>query len=151
WDPVVGSHLAGMGVLGLLAPESAGGLGVDEIDLVLILEECGRAALAGPLVEHAAVAVPALTGAADGSPAVGTAAAAWLRAAASGDIVVSAGPAGAEPVPYGAEAGLLLVERDGLVHAVPRSDVTGALPRTSVDRSRRFADVTWSGTTPLPG
>src|SRR5581483_8396976 len=37
WDPAVWSHLAGMGVLGLLAPESAGGLALDETDLVLIL------------------------------------------------------------------------------------------------------------------
>src|SRR5882724_456356 len=47
WDPAAWSHLAEMGVLGLLAPESAGGLALDEVDLV-------------------AVAVPAL--AAAGSP-----------------------------------------------------------------------------------
>src|SRR5712691_4981223 len=67
WDPAAWSHLAEMGVLGLLAPESAGGLALDEVDLVLVLEECGRAALPGPLVEHAAVAVPALASAA-GAP-----------------------------------------------------------------------------------
>src|ERR1044072_8041782 len=60
WDPAVWSQLADMGVLGLLAPESAGGLGLTEVDLVLVLEECGRAAVPGPVVEHVAVAVPAL-------------------------------------------------------------------------------------------
>src|SRR5882724_10956083 len=60
YDPGAWSHLAEMGVLGVLAPEPAGGLGLTEVDLVLILEEAGRAALPGPLVEHAAVAVPTL-------------------------------------------------------------------------------------------
>src|SRR5205085_2238913 len=60
-DPAVWSHLAEMGVLGLLAPDGAGGLGLDEVDFVLILEECGRAALPGPLVEHAAIAIPTLS------------------------------------------------------------------------------------------
>jgi len=164
WDPAVWSHLAGMGVLGLLAPESAGGLALDETDLVLILEECGRAALPGPLVEHVAVAVPALAAAAQaglpqngdaamtnaGVPAgVAGSAARWLRAAVAGDAVVSAA-AGPSAVAFGAEADLLLVERDGAVHAVERTDVTGVEPRTSVDRSRRFAEVTWSAATPLP-
>ena len=44
-----------MGVLGLLVPEAHGGLGLDELDLVLLLEETGRAALPEPLVETAAV------------------------------------------------------------------------------------------------
>ena len=148
WDPVVWSHLAEMGVPGVLAPDFAGGLALDEVDLVLILEECGRAALAGPLVEHAAVAVPALAAAAAGDdPRIG----AWLSAAAAGELVVSAAPSGPSVVAYGAEADLLVVERDGAVWAVQRADVSGAEPRTSVDRSRRFADVTWSRAIPLPG
>src|SRR5205085_2266327 len=105
------------------------------------LEECGRAALPGPLVEHAAVAVPALAAAAS---------AGWLRAAAAGDIVVTAA-SGPSTVPFGGEADLVLVERDGAVHAVERPDIIRCEPRTSVDRSRRFADVTWSRATPLPG
>jgi alkylation response protein AidB-like acyl-CoA dehydrogenase len=138
WDPTVWSHLAEMGVLGLLAPESAGGLGLDEVDLVLILEECGRAALPGPLVEHAAVAVPVLTGDRQ-------------RAAAAGEVVVSASPSGSAAIAYGAQADLVLVEHDGLIQAVMRDDVTGITARQSVDGSRRFAEITWSRATPLPG
>jgi alkylation response protein AidB-like acyl-CoA dehydrogenase len=52
--------LSEMGVLGVLAPESIGGLGLNEIDLVLVLEETGRFALPGPIVETAALAVPLL-------------------------------------------------------------------------------------------
>src|SRR2546423_5294872 len=86
FDPAVWSHLAEMGVLGLLAPESAGGLGLSEVDLVLILEESGRAALPGPLMEHAAVAVPALAAVDLAAPPPGGAVADWLRAAVAGEI-----------------------------------------------------------------
>ena len=54
--PRLWSKLAEMGVVGLTAPEAAGGLGMDEVDLVCLLEEAGRAALPEPLAEHTAVA-----------------------------------------------------------------------------------------------
>src|ERR1700728_100035 len=53
-------HLARMGVLGILAPAEFDGLGGDEIDLAVLMEECGRFAVPGPLAEHAAIGVPAL-------------------------------------------------------------------------------------------
>ena len=53
--PELWDKLAGMGVVGLTVPETHGGLGLDEVDLVLILEETGRAALPEPLVETTAV------------------------------------------------------------------------------------------------
>jgi alkylation response protein AidB-like acyl-CoA dehydrogenase len=53
-------RLGELGVLGVLTPEAHGGFGGDELDLVLLLEETGRAALPEPVVEHAAVAVPLL-------------------------------------------------------------------------------------------
>jgi len=52
--------LAEMGVLGVLAADDVGGLGLTDLDLVLVLEETGYAALPEPIVEHAAVAVPLL-------------------------------------------------------------------------------------------
>jgi alkylation response protein AidB-like acyl-CoA dehydrogenase len=55
WDA-----LTEMGVLGVLAPESVGGLGLTDVDLVLVLEETGRFALPEPIVETAAVAMPLL-------------------------------------------------------------------------------------------
>ena len=51
WDRDRWSALAEMGVVGLMAPEAAGGLGMTEVDLVLILEEAGRAALPEPLAD----------------------------------------------------------------------------------------------------
>jgi len=58
--PGAWARLAEMGVLGALAPAAAGGLGLTVVDLVLVLEETGYAALPEPIVEHAAVAVPLL-------------------------------------------------------------------------------------------
>jgi alkylation response protein AidB-like acyl-CoA dehydrogenase len=55
WD-----QLVKMGVVGLLAPESAGGLGLTFVDLVLLLEETGRHAVPEPIVETAAFGVPLL-------------------------------------------------------------------------------------------
>ena len=56
----VWSELAGMGVHGLMAPESAGGSGMDWVTMALVLAEAGRVALPLPLLETAAVGVAAL-------------------------------------------------------------------------------------------
>lgn len=55
WD-----QLDAMGVIGMLAPEADGGLGLTMVDLVLILEETGRHAVPEPIVETAAFGVPLL-------------------------------------------------------------------------------------------
>jgi alkylation response protein AidB-like acyl-CoA dehydrogenase len=65
-------RLGELGVLGVLAPEANGGFGGDYLDLVLLLEETGRAALPEPVVEHAAVAVPLLDEARAEAAAAGT-------------------------------------------------------------------------------
>ena len=43
--PGLWEQLADIGVVGLLAPETDGGLGLTLVDLVLVLEECGRHAV----------------------------------------------------------------------------------------------------------
>ncbi len=53
-------QLAEMGLTGILVPEAQGGLGMTEIDFILLAEQCGYAALPEPLVETAAIAVPLL-------------------------------------------------------------------------------------------
>lgn len=59
-DRGVWDSLDAMGVLSLLVPEVAGGMGLDEVFLVPILEEAGRVALPHPIVETAMVAAPLL-------------------------------------------------------------------------------------------
>jgi alkylation response protein AidB-like acyl-CoA dehydrogenase len=56
----VWSDLAEMGVLGIGVSEAAGGLGMAEVDWVLLAEETGYAALPHPFVETACVVAPLL-------------------------------------------------------------------------------------------
>ena len=53
--------LSEIGVTGLTVPEDHGGLGMDELVLVLVLEESGRAALPEPIVATTAVAMRVTT------------------------------------------------------------------------------------------
>jgi alkylation response protein AidB-like acyl-CoA dehydrogenase len=58
-QPQLWSLLGELGVWGTALPEEAGGLGLGMLDLVLVLEELGRAAFPGPSIEVVAAA-PAL-------------------------------------------------------------------------------------------
>ncbi len=124
--PGAWSALAEMGVLGAMAPESAGGLGLSVLDLVLLAEEAGYAALPEPFVEHAMVAVPVLP-----DPA----------AAAAGEVTATAA-IGAPFVPFGADADLVLLDDDDAVVCTARGGFT-ARPIDGVDASRRLATVTF--------
>jgi alkylation response protein AidB-like acyl-CoA dehydrogenase len=124
--------LADMGVLGALAPEGAGGLGLSLLDVVLIVEEAGYAALPEPLVEHALVAVPVLD---DPSRA------------ATGEITVTAS-LGDPYVLYAASADAIVVDDDDLLYIVDHADAMLA-PSSGVDGSRRLAWVEWDPATPL--
>jgi alkylation response protein AidB-like acyl-CoA dehydrogenase len=113
------SRLGELGVLGVLAPEAHGGFGGDFLDLVLLLEETGRAALPEPVVEHAAVAVPLLDDA-------------RAEAATAGGVTVTVAPPSGL-VPYADTADLVLLG-DRFVEPA-----TLHLRRhESVDRSRRL-------------
>jgi alkylation response protein AidB-like acyl-CoA dehydrogenase len=128
-------HLARAGVVGMTAPERFGGLGLGELDLVLVLEEAGRAALPEPLLETTAVAIPLV---AEIAPA--TFADRWLGAAAAGRAVVTVGLAGAPFVVDAARADLILLERGGEVHALERAHAR-LVPEPSVDGARKLARV----------
>ena len=57
-DDGIWQGLAEMGLPGILVPEEHGGLGLGLLDAALVARECGRAALAEPLVDTAFIAVP---------------------------------------------------------------------------------------------
>jgi alkylation response protein AidB-like acyl-CoA dehydrogenase len=115
-------RLGDLGVLGVLAPEAHGGFGGDFLDLVLLLEETGRAVLPEPVVEHAAVAVPLFDDARAG-------------AAAAGDLTITVVPPSGV-VPYADSADLALCGDD----FVEPSDLE-IRRRESVDGSRRLFTV----------
>ena len=143
--PGLWSTLAETGVVGLTAPEAHGGLGMNEVDLVMLLEEAGRAAVPGPLAEHTAVAVPALAEA-------GETAAATLAAAAAGDIMLTVGLADAEYVAAADLAGALVLQSGADLHLVESGDVT-LEAQESIDGTRHLARVEWAptATSPLDG
>jgi acyl-CoA dehydrogenase len=58
--PEVWNGLAALGVVGLLAPEAAGGAGMGMVDLAPVLEELGRAVHPGPFTATAVGAVSAV-------------------------------------------------------------------------------------------
>jgi alkylation response protein AidB-like acyl-CoA dehydrogenase len=130
--------LAELGVLGLLVPEHAGGLGLDEVSLILPLEETGRAALPEAVVETAAVAAPLLAGLEDRAIADP-----WLERIVIGETVVTVG---CEPNPWVSHADvadLLLLARNDELHAAPRADVQlESLPH--LDGAQRFFRVDWT-------
>jgi alkylation response protein AidB-like acyl-CoA dehydrogenase len=127
------SALGEMGVLAVLAREDRGGLGLGMLDLVLLLEESGFAALPEPIVEHAAVAVPILSepdGALDGSATI---------TAAFGPGTV---------MPYTDRADGFLVVDDGAIRLAAREAVS-IEPCESVDGTRRLGMVTPTGDAPV--
>lgn len=127
-DRTVWDQLAEMGVLSILAPEAAGGMGLDETWLVLLLEECGYAGLPHPVVETAAVAAQLVGDRIEAADLVTTdLGGPIVPAAADADHVLFAdGP-----------AGLVLVAGSQVV--VEEVD--------TLDRSRRAGRVAWEPST----
>ena len=142
WDddtshsPAFWKGFAEIGIPGLLVDESAGGLGMDEIDLALLLEETGRAAMPETVVSNA-VGVRLLqeSGAAE--------AATWLEKVAGGDALLGVATPESPFVVDADIADLLLLFDGDDVHAVPRADAT--LTRQAAnDPSRRLFSVEWT-------
>jgi alkylation response protein AidB-like acyl-CoA dehydrogenase len=135
------AQLASLGVVGMLVPSDAGGLGMDEVDLVLLLEETGRAALPEPIVETAAVATRLLSG----LPAAEFRAR-WLPAVAAGDAWIAVGLEASAPYVADAHvADLLLLQRRDALYGVAPGDVD-LVGQPSIDGAQRIFTVDWSPT-----
>ncbi len=134
-SPELWKRLAEIGLPGLLLPEAHGGMGMSEEEMVLLLEEVGRAALAEPVIGTAAVAVPLLC------DLGGSLADTWLPRIAAGECVVAVG----HPVsPFVEDAHvadlLLLPAADGSLHAVPAAEAE-VVAEPANDPSRRISKV----------
>ena len=115
------SDLDAMGVPSVLVPEAEGGLGLDELFLVPVLEEAGRVALALPLMETALVAAPlGVTGR--------MVTASWRD----------------EPTPWAADVEAVVLVGDDAVRLVEAPEVE---PLASVDPQRRLGRVRGAATT----
>lgn len=128
-DRTVWDGLDDMGALAVLAPETAGGLGLDFVWLVLLLEETGRAALPHPVVETAAVAAPlGVTG--------------RMVTTSLGLPGPGRSPGGDSLVPCAADADAVLVDHDGALRLfVPEMVQFDSALAEPVDRSRRVGRV----------
>ncbi len=128
--PGLWEQLDAMGVVGLLAPEATGGLGLDFVDLVLVLEETGRHAVPEPIVETAAYGAPLV-----GRAGVTIAASEWyVPWADSADVIFTAAGrferAGVTLVPHPSVDGARrLFEVQGTATAVDGDGVLAAYDR----------------------
>jgi alkylation response protein AidB-like acyl-CoA dehydrogenase len=132
------AQLADLGITGLTVPEELGGMGLRELDWVLVLEEAGRAAAPEPLVETLAVGAPLLVDA-------GTAdlRSHWLSLVASGQATIAIGLSGSPYVAFADSADLLILQHGEELHAVSRDRVKREA-QPSVDGSRRLFSVDWT-------
>ena len=136
-SPELWATLAEFGVTGILVPEAHGGLGLDETDLVLLMEEAGAAALPAPLMETAAVAAPLLRELGDEELA-----GRWLPRIAGGEAVVALGHAANGFVADAHVADLILLGSGDELHAVERGRV-GLVAHKTGDPSGRAFSVDW--------
>ena len=128
--------LAEVGLLGVIVPEEHGGAGGDLLDLALVLEEAGCAALPEPLLETVAVAVPLLVEGGNDEQCQQ-----WLPRIAAGEAIVTVQLGGAPFAVDGDIADLLILDAGDELHAVPRASYEAVQVATE-DRARRLFEVT---------
>lgn len=139
-DPELWRRLAEMGIAAILVPEHFGGLGRDELDLLLVLEQIGRVALPDAILESCVLAPFLIAGSVSKKLQQR-----WLPRMATGEVRVTVGLGDSGLVPDVLASDLVLLEVAGEVVALERDDLV-ATPLSSMDPSRRISIVN-----PLPG
>ena len=134
--PELWNSFASMGVLGITASETLGGLEMLDQDFVLIMEELGRAACPEPVMEHAVLSIPLLEECNNKSQYTSI-----LESAINGEHRLSVAlesqyVVGADSADY------LLLFRDSLLHLVAKESIV-LQRQASVDSSRRLFSVKW--------
>lgn len=127
-------QLTELGLVGMTVPEEFGGLGMSELDFVLLAQECGYVALPEPLVHTVLVAVPML------KDIGGELASTWLPRVAAGEAKVVVGLEQNLLVEDAHVADLLLLHKAGDIYALLPDQVT-LQHNESVDPSRRLFSV----------
>ena len=124
-------QLADLGVRGITVPLGFGGIGGDELDLVLVLEEYGRAAIPDAVAVEAAVAVPLLA-AAGGEPAF-----MWLPRITTGDATIATVLRAGGYAADADLADLVITESEGRLLAIEKGGST-LTRQPSIDGARRL-------------
>jgi alkylation response protein AidB-like acyl-CoA dehydrogenase len=150
----------GMGLAGLLVPESQGGQGATHREVAVVLEELGRAVAPVPYLTSAVVATEALLACEGAEGAELLAALASGRTVGALAVALNVGPGGAykavrheDGALHGELTGiadalaadvLLVPAEDGGLYAVDADAVT-VTPQVSLDLTRPVATVTFDG------
>ncbi|MFN3469878.1 MAG: acyl-CoA dehydrogenase family protein [Novosphingobium sp.] len=129
------AQIVGNGFTLLLLPEAAGGMGLTELDLALILIEAGYVALPEPLAESAGVGAPLLASLAPAHPVLADPAAIVAVAPAINPVVANADVAAA-----------ILIEKDGRA-LLARPDQVRLTPAECIDPLRRLFRIEWDAST----
>ena len=133
-DNVRWATICEMGLIGILAPEDAGGLGMTMVDLIGIAEAAGYVCLPEPLVDMAGVTIPLLASLDNNKG--------WLDKVLEGAVVAVGHPVNPFVLDADSADALLLADGDD-IHLVERSAVR--LTRTeSFDPFRRLFTVDWT-------
>ncbi len=142
-SPELWSQLAEMGVTGLLVPEEFGGLGMNDIDMVLLMEEVGRAGLAEPLISTAAIAAPLIRDLDNAELSR-----AWLPRIAAGEAIIAVAHTCNAFVSDAHIADLILVRhpQGDEIHGLVR-DQCALTAEPANDPARRIFSMDW---TPKP-
>jgi alkylation response protein AidB-like acyl-CoA dehydrogenase len=129
--------LADVGFAGFLVPERFDGAGQDEVGMVLLQEEAGRAALAEPVIVTSAVAVPLLVELGDEGLCER-----WLPGVSGGETRLAVGHPVSPFVEDADVADLLVLPHGDALHAVPGEAVRAVLEPAN-DPSRRLFTVSF--------
>ncbi|WP_101757495.1 acyl-CoA dehydrogenase family protein [Oceanicoccus sp. KOV_DT_Chl] len=133
------SQLTELGLTGLTVPEEFGGLGMTELDFVLLAQECGYVALPEPLVHNVLVAVPLLNALSAEMKSE------WLPKIAAGEAKVVVGLTENFLVEDAHIADLLILQKGDELHALT-ADQVSLRHNESIDPSRKLFAVEWSAT-----
>ncbi len=136
--------LTEQGLCGFSVPEEHGGMGMNDLDWILIAQEAGYYALPEPLLDTAWLGVGMLREL-PATPAANALRNEWLPRIAAGEARIAIGGPLNPLVADAHVADLLLLHHQGEVHAVPRSTVK-LVANPSVEQSRRLFRVEWRPT-----
>lgn len=134
FDPARWNTIVEMGLLGMIVPESKGGLGMGLVDLIGIAEAAGYVALPEPLVEMAGIVLPLLAGLDDDKG--------WLDQANSGTVVALQHPS--NPFVTGLDQAAALLAVNGAdLHLLKRDSILTER-KESFDPLRHLDMVQWT-------
>lgn len=131
-------QLTELGLTGLTVPEDFGGMGMNEVDFVLLAQECGYVALPEPLVNMVLVAVPTLAESSNEDLK-----AAWLPKVAEGSAKIVLGLEQNLLVEDAHVADLIIMQKAGALYAVEPANAEIEFNQ-SVDPSRKLYKVTFN-------